>query len=186
MFFLLSKIWAALIIVYGLIILTREKFMVRREYVGIFMLFIMLLTPGIRMFERGNWILFIIVFVIPFSSFLILMNRDRYILFNVNNQIVFSILIDILKEKNITFEREKNSIILKNYDNRRIEYSQSLNSVEVNFRGVRKLIISEEIKEELRSRIRKIKVKVFPLAGLFLITIGSIIMVTLLYLSRGQ
>lgn len=86
-----------------------------------------------------------------------------------------------VKRKNIAFEQNKNSIILVDYDDSEIIYGQSLNSVEVNFRGVKNPHIYKEIKSEIKSRIRNIDTTVFPLIGLYRIAIGLIIIIALLY-----
>ncbi len=171
-----------LLILYGLILLTRKKFMVRREYDGVFVFFIATLHPTISLIEMGYGLQVLFICILPVTVIIILLARGRFTITNVNEQMVSSILTDILIEKNISYEKEKNSVVLKDYDNKRITYPQTLNSVELNLKDIRNLSIYEDVKIELRSRIKEVKSTVFPSTGVFFLGLGIIIMVVLQYL----
>jgi hypothetical protein len=198
-------ITGALIIIYGLIILTGRKFMIKQEHNSIFTIFIITLFNVIRYFEyflsRGmsdsiksilfNDIRYIgwgEMFYLLFIAFLfivaVMINMGRYTLTNVNSQMVLDTLTEILKEKGISYEEEENSVILSNFDNKIISYKQSFNSVEVDLREIRKNSFYKELKKELGLRIKKIKVRVFPTTGLFLIGLGVITMAIPQYIGK--
>ncbi len=181
MVFILGKIWGTLIIICGLFLLTKKKLMVEREYSGIFMYLLIWLAPFATL---GYELQYIFIFLLPMCAIAFLVYRGRFTIYNVNIHIVSPLIIDILKSKNISYEEEKNSVILKGYDNRRINYTQSLNSVEVNFNEIRGLTICKEIKDDLRSRIRNVTTTVFPFTGIWFIATGVIILLILLYLPR--
>lgn len=173
-----SMVFAVIIILYGFILLTRKKFMVRRTYDRLFILYLAILNPTISLIEMGYGLqLFISISLV--TVLMIIIGRGRYIITNVNAQMVSSILVDILKERNLSYDEKKNTVILKNYDNKRIIYIQTLNSVEVNLKNVRNLPIYEEIKTKLKSRIKEVNVTVFPFLGLFYIGLGGIVIVAL-------
>lgn len=193
-----------LIIIYGLIVLTGRKFMIKREYDSIFTIFIIILFNIIRYIEyvlssgRSNNIISILLdlryigwgemFYLLFIAFLfivaVMINMGRYTLTNVNSQMVLDTLTEILKEKEISYEEEVSSVILRDFDNKIISYKQSFNSVEVDLREIRKTSFYKELKKELGCRIKKIKVRVFPTTGLFLIGLGVITMAIPQYIGK--
>ncbi|AOY76798.1 hypothetical protein [Clostridium formicaceticum] len=184
MFFIGTATWGVLIILYGLILLTRKKFMIRRECDGIFIFFFTMLNPAIQIIEMGYGIKYLIILILSVSALVIFIARGRYTLTNVNAEMVLSALTDILNEKNISYGEENNTVILKDYDSRRITYTQSLSSVEVSLKNIRNLSIYEEVKTELKSRIKQIDLTVFPSSGLFYIVLGAILMVGMQYFQK--
>ncbi|ABR48032.1 hypothetical protein Amet_1866 [Alkaliphilus metalliredigens QYMF] len=148
MFYTLATTLGTLFILQGLILLTRRKFMVRREYDGVFYAFITILSPIILLNKMGYETRLIFIGILPFIVFVIIVTRGRYTIYNVNTQMVSSALTDILEAKGMSYEEEKSSVILKDYDNKRISYTQSLNSVEVNLKDARKLLFYEELRTE--------------------------------------
>lgn len=198
-------IMGALVIIYGLIILTGRKFMIKGEHNSIFTIFIIILFNVIRYFEyflssgMSNSIVSILfndiryiewgqILSLLFITFLfilaVMINMGRYTLTNVKSQMVLDTLTEILKEKGISYEEEEDSVILRDFDNKRISYIQSLNSVELSLRDIRKTSLYKELKKELGCRIKKIKVRVFPATGLFLIGLGVITMAIPLFFGK--
>jgi hypothetical protein len=194
-----------LIIIYGLIIFTGRKFMIKREYDSIFTIFIIILFNALRYFEdvlssgRSHNIVSILfndiryiewgdVLSLLFITFIfilaVMITIGRYTLINVNSKMVLDTLTEILKEKGISYEEEENYVILRDLDNKRISYTQSLNSAEVDLRDIRKTSFYKELKQELGCRIKKIKVRVFPATGLLLIGLGVITMAIPQYLGK--
>ncbi|ABR47993.1 hypothetical protein Amet_1823 [Alkaliphilus metalliredigens QYMF] len=181
-FYTLATTLGALFILQGLILLTRRKFMVRREYDRVLHAFFIILGPILLLNKMGHETRLLFIGVLPFIVFVIIVTRGRYTIYNVNTQMVSSALTDILEAKGMSYEEEKSFIIFKDYDNKRISYTQSLNSVEINLRDARKLRFYEELRTELRSGIKDINLTVFPATGLFFIVIGAILIVALQYL----
>lgn len=67
---------------------------------------------------------------------------------------------------------------------KRISYTQSLNSVEITFKDIRNFDFYKELKEELRCRIKKLKLEIFPSTGLFYTVLGVIVIIVLQYLQK--
>jgi len=172
-----------LIILYGLILLTRNKFMISRKYDAIFIFIMATLNPSIELIKMGYEFL-ILLFDCVILIVLLAISNERYTLTNVNSQMVSNTLTDILKENDIVFEDDDDAIVLKDYDDKRIIYQQSLNSVEVNFKEIRKLPFYNDLKKELKYRIRINSIKLFPSTGVFLIVIGVTFIIILQYLGK--
>lgn len=174
----MSTVFAALCLLYGIIISSRVKLMVKEEYETLFMTFLgvfvlMELNYGFNLMFIG---------ILPISILIILITSGRYVITNMKAHMVSSILIDILKEKEISFEEENNIIFLKDYDNKRIAYKQVSSSVVVNMKDIRNLSLNKELEAKLKSRIKKIDTIVFPTQGLFFIVIGIVSMVAIYHL----
>lgn len=183
MYYILGTIWGVAITLYGLILLTRRKLMIRRVYDFLFLFFITMSNTTIELIKMGYWIWPLLITALLFILAIII-TRDRFTLTNVNSQMVSSVLTDILKEKNISYKQDENNITLKDYDNKRISYTQSLNSVEINFKDIRSFDFYKELKEELRCRIKKLKLEIFPSTGLFYTVLGVIVIIVLQYLQK--
>ncbi|MCC5910025.1 MAG: hypothetical protein JJT76_06260 [Clostridiaceae bacterium] len=178
----LDIILGVLIVLFGLVILTRRKFMVKRGFINTFIFFMIILNRIIGMFQRGYGFSYLFIVLLPLLALVIIISKGRYLLTNVNKEIVSSTLIDILEEKNISYEEDKNAVILADYDNKRISYNQSLNIVEINLKDVINLPFYKELKAELRSRIKAIHFKIFPTLEIFLIVLGATYIGLLQYL----
>lgn len=182
MFYNLATISGVLVILYGLILLTRRKFMVKRGYLNIFIFFMSTLNPTIKLMEMGYGFPLLFIGILLIFALVIIISRGRYTLTNINEKMVSSTLIDILEEKNLSYEEDKNTVILEDYDSKQISYRQSLNSVEINLTEILTLPFYKELKVELRTRIKAINLTVFPTLGCSLIILGAIFLMILQYL----
>ena len=155
--------------------------MIKRIYNDLFLITFLVLRPAIEFKNADNslWPQFIFIFFLLFILS-IKINMHKFTLKNIDCQVVLPILTSILKEKNISYERYENKIILKDYENKEIKYIQSLNSVDIDFNHIKSLPFYKEIEEELRYRIKKLELIIFPYSGLFYIALGIIILVIVL------
>lgn len=99
MFYTLATISGVLVILYGLILLTRRKFMVKRGYLNIFIFFMSTLNPTIKLMEMGYGFPLLFIGILLIFALVIIISRGRYTLTNINEKMVSSTLIDILEEK---------------------------------------------------------------------------------------
>ncbi|NBI05867.1 hypothetical protein [Senegalia massiliensis] len=170
-----------LLILCGIILITRKKFIVNKEYINIFMLIFPMLQIR-KMDIEFNFIFFIIYFVVlPALWIVIMIGRGIYVITNTNDQMVVDTLMDILDENGILYEEKKDKIFLKEYD-KDISYSESLNTVDINLQSIRDLSFYKEFKIELMSRIKDIDLTVFPSSGVFLIISGFIFIFVIEYM----
>ncbi|MBS4537095.1 hypothetical protein GOQ27_01395 [Clostridium sp. D2Q-11] len=176
MFKTIFTLIALLMILFGLIIMTRKKFMMRSEKIKVIVALMPLLAPSINFIE-DVYIGIILVVIIPMMAIAIMVGRNKYFIVNINNEMISSLLMDILKEKNISYEERKKKLILTDYDNRTISYTQSLNTVELNLKEVKHLYFYKELKEELKYRIENINTSIFPSFGVFMIGLGLLFLV---------
>lgn len=177
-----------IIILYGIILLRRGRFMMSGIYSNIIPLVIGTTSPIIKWAEIGEVDPFI--FIITTTTLLgILINRGRYTIYNVNDKMVSDILINILEEKGISYEEKKESydkkeniLILEDYDNKYISYKQSFDSVSIDLKDIKILPFYEDVKDELKIRIREIDSKLFPTTGVIMIGLGIIFIIIMEYL----
>lgn len=177
-------------IVIGLVLIIRKKIVVKKEHRNIFFLCI-ILAPFIinsteLVFYEKNLIIFIIfiniLVIVPLTIFGINTGRNTYEIINVNTQSVVLAITNILKEKNIPYEEKDKAILLKDYDDKSIGYKKALDTVSIDFKSIKELSFYEEIKEELISKIKGIKIRVFPTSGFLFIVFGMILLLAGKYL----
>ncbi|MBS4539574.1 hypothetical protein GOQ27_13955 [Clostridium sp. D2Q-11] len=172
-----------ILIIHGIVLLTRRKFIEKGEFGYIFVMFISM-TPLIMdtfEMEYGKYhLLGLLIVITPVWIMLIVLNRENYTIRNIKGEMVKSILIDILNEKDISYEEEKNKLILKNYKNKTIYCRGSFNSVDIKFREIRDLPFYKELKKELKIKIKRINQKTFPLSGLLHIFVGIVFIIIIL------
>lgn len=170
-----------LLILCGIILITRKKFIVNKEYINIFMLIFPMLQIR-KMDIEFNFIFFIIYFVVlPGLCIVIMISRGIYVITNTTDQMVVDTLMDMLDENGILYEEKKDKIFLKEYY-KDISYSESLNTVDINLQSIRDLSFYKEFKIELMSRIKDIDLNVFPSSGVFLIISGFIFIFVIEYM----
>ncbi|MBS4535101.1 hypothetical protein GOQ29_05645 [Clostridium sp. D2Q-14] len=173
----------AYLILYGFILFTRRKIMEKNEYGSIFVLIISIIPFVIDYFEKDyeqvDLLGMIIVVILPITIISIILNRERYNIINVNSQMIKTTIIDLLRENDISYEEEKNAIILKDHDNKRISYKERFNSVDLKLTDIRQLTFYKELKTELKYRIKEIDRSVFPFSGIFYIIFGILIVVVI-------
>lgn len=106
MYYNLDVIFGALITIYGVILLTRRKFVIRQIYSNLFFPGFLILMQVIESIKTNSlsWILPIFICLL---ILLIITGRYRFILTNVDSQMVTPILTGILKGKNISYEKYK-------------------------------------------------------------------------------
>lgn len=173
------------LILYGLVVLTRRKLIEKPEYEYI-LISIILATPLLSNYLEKGYKLFyllgiIIVVILPIYLILIMLNRGKIDIINVNIDMVRTTLINILTEKNISYEEKENTIILKEYD-KVISYKGRFSSVNLRLTEIRNLHFYKYLRSEFKIRIKEIEKDVFPFQGVFNIIIGILIVVAMYYI----
>lgn len=170
-------------ILYGLVLLTRKKFMMNSVYVSIVSFFIIAMfwiTQSIEM-GRGLTILFFSVVMIILG---IMINTGKYSITNISTEILLSILTDILEEKGIVYEQEEKSIKLTGYNDKLICYTQSMNTVRINLKDIKGLPLYEEIIKELKIKTKETNEVVFPTEGALMFGLGIFFIGMIIYLEK--
>ncbi|SET79045.1 hypothetical protein SAMN05660297_03511 [Natronincola peptidivorans] len=184
--FLSSMLIGVIFVIGGLLLLSRKKFMVSRLWSTFFFLLIwgsFIKTIGLSSFLTSDYIMLIIVIILSLA-FGVMMSRDKYFFYNVNNEMLISTLIRILEERNIVYRRVQDAFVLKDNGNKTITYKQSLNTVEINLKDIKQLPFHQEIKEDLRAKIKEINTKLFPSMGVFSMIVGIVIIMMVLYFNN--
>ncbi len=101
--------------------------------------------------------------------------KGKYDIANIKKGTLIPIITNLLDEKGIIYEVIDNSVVLTNYDNKKIKWREFLDSAEINFRDIRKLPIYRDIKDSLISKVKLFKETVFPIMGVFFIVAGIIL-----------
>ncbi len=181
MYYTIATIYAGLMVLWGIVLLTGRKFMVCRGYVSIGTFFIVTLNPTIELMKMGS-IIYPIIIGIPVFILGIVFTKDKFTLTNMNLQMVLPILTDFLNDEGISFEKENKALVLNDYDNKRITYTQSLNSVEIDFVDIKDFLFYKEFKIKLRGRIKEDSIRLFPSSGVFYVISGGVFAIVLQYL----
>lgn len=179
----LALIQGSIMVLYGLILLTRKKFMVNRIYQSIFSFLIITMFWIAQSIEMGRGLI-IIIFNIVMIILAIMINKGKYTITNINTKILLSILTNILEEKDIVYEQEEKSIKLTGYNNELISYTQSMNTVMINLYDIKGLPLYEEIKKELKIKVKEIDEVVFPTEGAIMLGLGVFFIAMIIYLEK--
>lgn len=182
MYFITATIFSVFTIVYGIVILTRKKIMVKRMYESILLFVFIMSRPSLELSSQGYSLQFFFIVVLPLALLYYLILKDRYTFININNEMVSDALTEILKDLEISYEESKNTLMLKEFMGKKITFTQSLNSVEINFREINDLSFYKHLKTELKVRINKMERKVFPSTGIFYTALGVVMLVLFQYL----
>lgn len=107
MFDTVPTVLTTLVILYGLILISRKKFMINALYTNILMMFLTTI-PAIGQYrENGYWLSFLYICVLPFFVAMIMISKGRYIMTNVNSKIIVLIITNFLDKRNISYEQQK-------------------------------------------------------------------------------
>lgn len=107
----------------------------------------------------------------------IIITQGKYIVYNTKTQAITDLMVKILDERNINYELNDASINLLDYDNVKIAFKESLNSVEVKFKGIRKVAGYKDLIHSFKILAKKLPERAFPSSGVFLIIFGVIIII---------
>lgn len=167
-----------LFVILGFILLTRKKFMIKKEYDILVSSFIMIAIFSGSIDTQPPGPPYALIIFAPIALILIKMENGSYSLYNVDEKALHNTLANILKEKSIDYVEKGNSLILKSYHCKSISYKkQTRDSTTINLKNIRDLPLYEDIKQELRVGIEKIEDVVFPITGITLMALGIAIIV---------
>lgn len=176
-YIMLGIIDGLILILLGCLFLGRKKCIYRQSYDTNFVI-LMLFGNSATVSDLGNQGLLIVAAVslitILFSGFF---SKGIYSIVNIKNKTTIFILKNILDEKEIAYEEIYDSIELTDYDNKKIDFVESLNHVRINFRDIRKLPIYNEIKDDFIIRVKLDSTTTFPATGVSMLIIGTLLLV---------
>lgn len=176
-YIMLGIIDGLILILLGCLFLGRKKCIYRQSYDTIFVILI-LVGNSANVYNFVNQGLLIVTTVsliaISFSAFF---SKGIYSIVNIKNETTISILKNILDEKEIAYEEIYDSIELTDYDNKKIDFVESLNHVRINFRDIRKLPIYNEIKDNFIIKVKLDSTTTFPATGVSMLIIGTLLLV---------
>lgn len=176
-YIMLGIIDGLILILLGCLFLGRKKCIYRQSYDTNFVI-LMLFGNSATVSDLGNQGLLIVAAVslitILFSGFF---SKGIYSIVNIKNKTTIFILKNILDEKEIAYEEIYDSIELTDYDNKKIDFVESLNHIRINFRDIRKLPIYNEIKDDFIIRVKLDSTTTFPATGVSMLIIGTLLLV---------
>lgn len=176
-----------ILITYGLFLMIGRKIFLRRLYDSIIVFIIVSSNPILNLVKLGNikyeYIFSIFILMLPMIGLIYYITKGRYSIYNIKSKLLSDTLKEILNENKIVFEEQKNALLLKDWDDKQIEYKYFLNTVELNTRDILDLPFLTSMLSQLKSRIKNNKTKVFPVSGVFFILLGLIYMIILLLIS---
>ena len=164
-----------IIVAIGCIFLTQKKIFIKQQYFIIFICTFIFggkaISPSGGMFTdpygfgeniispipRDQYLLIITAFYLFIVIISYITLKGRYEIENIKIETLMPAITDLLDEKGILYEVIDNSVALTNYDNKKIECRKILNSVEINFRGIRRLPFYGDIKDSLISKVKLMK-----------------------------
>lgn len=180
--FTIIKIFSVFTIAYGIVILTRKKIILKRMYESIFIFLLLMSKPLIDLSSQGHSLQYFFIVILPLALLYYLIIKDRYILININYEMALEALTGILRDLDISYEENKNTLLLIDHMGKKISFNQSLNTVDINFKEISDLSFYKSIKSQLKIRINKLEEKVFPYAGILYISLGVIMLILYQYL----
>ena len=168
------KIVGVIVVAMGCLILTKKKLIISRQYDMIFLCSVL----SINMVYNTNWprqyLLLIAAFWLLSVIISYIIMAGRFTITNLKTAALLTTLTKSLDEKGVLYELTDQAIILVNDDNKKIIYSEFLNSSEINFRRIRKLPFYKELLNSLFLKVKLVKDNVFPSTGVFCVIMGII------------
>ena len=162
-------ILGATLISFGSILSLKRIYIIRREYITIFLMFFSFLPQMLNTGLSFFWLVFLAMALLAAT-----IHKGRFTLVNVTTPMVMDVVTSILEEKDIAYLIEDEQVVLVGQERLIISFQQSLNSVELNLREIGKLPIYKELLEELKIRLSGKKSAVFPSTGVFFIVVGGL------------
>lgn len=176
-YIMLGVIDGIILILLGCLFLGQKKIIFRQNF-DITLFILILFGNHVIVFNLENqWLLIVAavtLITILFSNFF---SKGIYSIVNIKNETTISILKNILDEQEIAYEEIYDSIELTDYDNKKIDFVESLNHVRINFRDIRKLPIYNEIKDDFIIRVKLDSTTTFPATGVSMLIIGTLLLV---------
>ncbi|MCC5910922.1 MAG: hypothetical protein JJT76_10850 [Clostridiaceae bacterium] len=164
---------AVIIVVKGCILLTRKKIIVKKEYIIIWVITLILFILARNINVYSSIPPYGLILLVPIPLVLLRTENGAHYLYNVNHKMVYVILTMLLQEKDIDYVEKGNTVVLKEFDDKEITFKKpSSDHVEISLKEIRNLPLYEEIKEELKARIKKNDEVVFPRTGVTYLIIG--------------
>lgn len=164
-------------VVIGCIFLTRRKFIYSKFYCLLLIISIVIIPQAISAPYPITCIYIAVIFaLIPLSYYLM---KDQYVIINVEAGIVEKAITSILEAEGISFKVNGNSIMIDDYC-KSIPYTCSLNSVDINFRNIRRLPFYRKIKEAFIYRIKSVEITVFPSIAVLSIGLGLVLIIMMI------
>lgn len=194
LYFIFIRIIGLIFIALGCLFLTRKKIIINRQYDMIFICTFTFGGQALIPFGRnftdpygfgGNanpswtdqYLLIVAAFYVLFVIISLIIVKGKYNIINVKIETIMPVIINLLDEKEIAYEVLEDSVVLTNYGNKKIKCREFLNAIEINFRGIMKLPFYGDVKDDLMSKVKLIKISVFPSTGVFSVIGGIILMI---------
>lgn len=175
-YIMLGIVDGLILILLGCLFLGRKRIIFRQNF-DITLFILILFGNHVIVFNLENqWLLIVAavtLITILFSSFF---SKGIYSIVNIKNETTTSILENILDEKEIAYEEIYDSIELTDYDNKKIDFVESLNHVRINLRDIRKLSIYKEIKDNFIIKVKLDSTTTFPTTGVSMLIIGTLLL----------
>lgn len=191
------RIVGIIIIAIGCIFLTQKKIIIKQQYFIVFICTFILgakaIDPSGGTFVDPYGFVGNIISPIPRDQYLLIITslylfiviisfitmKGRYGIENIKIETLIPAITNVLDEKGIVYEVIDDSVVLTNFDNKKIECRELLNSTVINFSGIIGLPFYGDVKDRLISKVKLIKERVFPTMGVFWIMMGIILIVTI-------
>ena len=180
-----SRIVGIVLIALGCLFLTKKRIIINQRY------FIMFsyttIFGGIAIDQFGgntinpiwtnNYLLILAALYLFLGIISFFTIRGRYTIINVKIEAVMPVITKLLDKKGITYEVIDNSVVLTNYENKKINCEDVLNSTQINFRDIIRLPVYDNVKDSLLTKVKLIKETIFPSMGVLFIMLGTILIV---------
>ncbi|MDN5305255.1 MAG: hypothetical protein PWP46_2142 [Fusobacteriaceae bacterium] len=162
-----------LVVAYGIFLFLKKTFMMSR-IVELTVLLVGMYTLNINKFgmNKNYFIIFLVIFLIYYYLF-----NSKYIIYGVEKGIFLENFEKILTEKNIKYSKGESEYNILDI-NKKIRYFYHRDSIEIDFREIKKIKLYKVLKLILKEEIKVLKYdKIVPhsfiyiLGGLFLIFI---------------
>ena len=162
----------SILILYGILLSAQKKLIIDRWYDVLLIILLTSLVPAIRFIGMGYEFLIYYIALLPIAVIAYFLAKERYTITNIKSEMLADIFYSILEEKNISYQKQDEEIVFAEYENKKITYKQTFDCVDLNFRDIAGLPFHKALKEELRKRIKSINTRLFPITGVFYITLG--------------
>ncbi|MBM7613834.1 hypothetical protein [Alkaliphilus hydrothermalis] len=175
-----SIIVGVIFILTGILLSKRRIYIIRREYIAIFIMLFSTLPIILNNRFSFVWIVFL-----PMTLLALTIHKGRFTFVNATTPMTMDAVTAILDDKNITHLIEHEQVVLGGHKRLIISFQQSMNTVEMDLREISDLPIYKELLDELKHTLNGKRSTLFPLAGFFMIGLGMLLITMMVVVSRS-
>ncbi|MCT4604771.1 MAG: hypothetical protein N4A64_01495 [Marinisporobacter sp.] len=172
--YIIFFIFSLIPILLGIIIIKGKKIIVSRTFEQFLIAFIFISLSTIKGNHSIDYDDVYSVIIVSFIStiMLFLFLKGNYALYNTHSIDIIPLIIESLEECHIDYTLKENTIIIPQYNNRRIDLNNDSGCTRMDLSELREIHVHKKLLLQIKSKLNSINNKYFPTYGVVLVILG--------------